>query len=215
MKTPRLDDIALLVIRERRLGLALAPQSAWQDRYGLRMLRLDAPGAAFAHGGDPLAQALALAPAVYGCAATPLPTRWTYGPSSRHAIDRAPAAPDEASAPFLRVERMRPVDAEAEQAPRIGFIAVYRAALTGPTIPVPSRTSAILWLTATALGSLVRGALVGDLLQQDGVTMERARGVGLPDDALIYLPSDHGERTLLRIAAKYGDGALFASPPSA
>ena len=103
MPTARLASVALLAIRTQRIALCLAPPSRWQDLYGLGTARLELSGAAHALSADPLAEALALAPSVLGCPAAPLPTRWTYGPSPRHAVDRV-AADDPATAPMLRFD---------------------------------------------------------------------------------------------------------------
>jgi hypothetical protein len=213
METAERASVALLATRGQRLGLALAPQAQWRDLYGLLMLRLELPSAACPSGDDPQALALALGEAVYGRPATPLPTRWTYGPSPRHAVDRAPAA-DTERAPFLRFERMLPMERATGQPARLVAIEVYRAELMGDSVPDPQISAAILWLPIAALRQLVGGARVAELLALDGVTAERAQGTRLPDDGLVYLPSDYGERHLLRIAAKYGEGALFATPPS-
>jgi hypothetical protein len=41
------DRIALILVRERRIGLGLAPASRWFDLYGLRMVRLEFPQVAY------------------------------------------------------------------------------------------------------------------------------------------------------------------------
>jgi hypothetical protein len=211
METTERTDVALLATRGQRLGLALAPQTRWRDLYGLLTLRLELPNAACLLGGDPQAVALALGHAVYGRSATPLLTRWTYGPSQQHAVDRAPAV-DAATAPFLRFERMLPMERATGQPPRLVAIAVYRAALADAATLDPQTVAAILWLPIAALRQVVAGAHVGELLALEDVSAECAQGVRLPENGLVYLPSDYGERHLLRIAAKYGEGALFDTP---
>ncbi len=212
MEAVELATVALLATQGQRLGLALAPQARWHNLYGLLMLRLELPNAAHTPGGEPQAEALALSHAIYGRPATPLPTRWTYGPSARHAVDRAPAA-NPATAPFLRFERMAPLESASGAAPHLVAIEVYRAGLTGDLALDPQAVAAILWLPLDALRHVVAGARVGELLALDGVSAELARGAHLPDDGMLYLPSDYGERHLLRVAAKYGADAIFFTPP--
>lgn len=207
-------QVALLATREQRLGLALAPTASWHDLYGLRMLRLELPGATCSPTDDARATALALSLAVYGRPAQALPTRWTYGPSPRHAIDRIAAAEPE-TAPFLRIERMLPAESETSAPPRRVTIEVYRAALMGEPLVHERATAGLVWLPVAALRRLVAGAPVGELLALPGVSMALAAGVSLPADGVVYLPSEYGERLLPRIAAKYGESALFATSTSA
>ncbi|HZC06410.1 MAG TPA: hypothetical protein VE338_12305 [Ktedonobacterales bacterium] len=211
MRTTELSSVALLMARDRRLGLALSPMTAWRDLYGLRTARLELPGVAHVYGATPQAEVLALSATYVGRAATPLPTRWTYGPSPQHAVDRA-LATDPGAAPFLRFERMAPKEPETVQPPRLIAIEVYRATTTGDAALDPAIISALLWLPLAALRRIVSGARLGELLAMEDVLAERAPGATLPQDALVYLPSEYGERHLLRIAAKYGESALYATP---
>lgn len=217
MHTAEPAAIALLAIQRQRIALRLAPEAHWQDLYGLRTARLELPGAAHAADADPLSEALALGPAMFGAVIAALPTRWTYGPSPRHAVDRA-AAPEPAAAPFLRFERMLPQDDAAgasgatRHAPQQIGIEVYRAALAEEMALDAQVCSALVWTPVEALRTLVAGMRLGDALALEGVEAHAAPGSRLPDELLLYLPSDYGERHLTRIAAKYGSGALFASP---
>lgn len=213
MATTELATVALLAIRDQRIGLSLAPHTRWHNLYGRQMARLEFPSAPHAPGAEPQAETLALAQRVYRRAASPLPTRWTYGPSPRHAVDRSPATPL-TSAPFLRFERMAPVDRQQSKPLRLVAIEVYRATLAaGVEALDPQTSAAILWLPLAALRLLVSGVSLDELRATEGVEVEQAQaGPHLPDDALLYLPSDYGERHLLRIAAKYGESALFVTP---
>lgn len=211
METAALASVALLAIRGQRLGLILPPPSTWRDLYGLRSARLELPGAPHTSGADPQEEALALSESFYGRAAPPLPTRWTYGSSPRHMIDRIPVAEASAAAPFLRVERIAPPDPDTDQAPRQTSIEVHRAALDGDATLDGSVVGALLWLPVGALRQVVGGEALSDLLAMGDVLVELPPGTRLPNDALIYLPSEYGERFLLRIAAKYGERALFAT----
>ena len=215
LPTTELATVALLAVRGQQVALALAPQSRWHDLYGRQMARLEFPSAPHTTDAEPQAEALALANRFYGRFASPLPSRWTYGPSPRHAVDRSPAALT--TAPFLRSERMLPLDQEQGQPPRLVANEVYRATLAtsgavSPDALDPQVIAAILWLPLAALRPLVSGAPLDELRAMAGVQIEQAHGPRLPDDALLYLPSDYGERQLLRIAAKYGASALFTTP---
>lgn len=216
MPSARLASVALLAIRAQRIALCLAPSSRWTDLYGLRTARLELPGQAHIAGAAPQVEALALATSALGCSATPLPTRWTYGPSPRHAVDRA-AADDPSTAPVLRFERMLPreVASGAPPLPELIAIEVYRAALDGALHLDPLVVGALIWVSVDALRALTPGMRLSDARALAGMQMEQVEAAPappLPDDLLLYLPSDYGERHLTRIAAKYGAGALFASP---
>lgn len=212
MATTELATVALLAVRGQRIGLALEPQTRWRNLYGRRMARLELPSAPHARDAAPQTEALALAHAVYGRAASPAPTRWSYGPSPRHVVDRSPAS-SPTSAPFLRFERMLPLDRETGQPPRLVAVEVYRATLAEGDAALDAQVvAAILWLPLAALRALVSGVQLGDLLALEGVESERAHEADLPDDILLYLPSDYGERHVLRIAAKYDERALFTTP---
>jgi hypothetical protein len=214
MEPAELATVAFLAIRGQRFGLALAPQARWHDLYGRQMARLEFPGVPHVTGAAPSAEALALGFATYGRAASLLPTCWTYGPSPRHAVDRFPAAPD-ATAPFLRFERMLPMERTTGKPPRLVAFEVYRAALAESAAALdPQMLAALVWLPLAALRHLVSGVRLGDLLAMDAVIVECAQSERLPEEALVYLPSDYGERHLLRIAAKYGESALFATAPT-
>ncbi len=214
MQTTTPAQVALLVTREQHLGLALAPTASWHDLYGLRMLRLELPSAVCAPGADARKTALALSPAVCGRPAQALPCHWIYGPSSRHAIDRI-AATEPTTAPFLRFERMLPAESETGAPLRRIAIEVYRAALEGEPLPNEQATAGLLWLPVAALRRLVAGASISELLALHGVSTALASGVALPGDGVVYLPSEYGERMLARIAAKYGESAIFTTAPSA
>lgn len=205
------DRVALMLVEERRLALALAPMTDWRDLYGRRMLRLGFPSVVRASAVAASAQALALCESAFGCRATLLAADWVYGPSPRHAIDRRPVA-GEADAPFLRYERFLPPDDASDHAPRPISIALYRAVPVGALAPAAEVAAGALWLPLEALQSLMRGASAEEAWGLADVEARLASGVTMPDDAFVYLSADVGERLLPRIAAKYGERALFAAP---
>lgn len=200
---------ALLALRESKVALALAPRTRWQDLYGRLLAPLELPARAVSPEEDALNMALRLSSEVFGREASPLPTRWTYGPSARHAIDRVAATTPE-QAPFLRFERALPGDELL--APRVHTYEVFRASLIGAIQPNPRVTAGILWLSVAALRQLVGGLALAELLALPEVTADYAESVLPPADALVYLPSEYGERLLVRVAAKYGEHALSAIP---
>jgi hypothetical protein len=69
--------------------------------------------------------------------------------------------------------------------------------------------TAALWLTPAALRAVVRGLPLAELLGRADVRCQALGGEQPPDDALAYMPSEQGERYLLRAAAKYGAPAIF------
>lgn len=211
MDNSTLEHVALMLVRERRIAMALAPASHWPDLYGLRMLRLEFPHLASKPGAHPHEQALALSVAVYGCGATLLPSVWTYGPSPRHAIDRQPST-HPTDAPFLHNNRKTPPENPADTAPQNITIEVFRAAPEGEFVPNPQMTAGALWLPLAAIRALTGGMAIAEALSLDGVEAHLAIGVTLPENGFVFLPSDVGERMLSRIGAKYGEGALFSIP---
>ncbi|MDE3229672.1 MAG: hypothetical protein KGO05_07305 [Chloroflexota bacterium] len=203
------DRIVLMLVREQRLALSLEPADRWTTLYGELMLRVEFPSVARDTGRAGRDQARDLCESVFRCDSTALPTDWTYGPSARHAIDRQPAAaPD---APFLSDVRLVPPDAMTGAAPRAVMRELYRAAPLGGMAPDPEKSAGVLWLPIAALQTLLRGARAADALGLAGVELRSAAGVELLDDNVIYLPAALGERMLPRIAAKYGERALFAT----
>jgi hypothetical protein len=67
----------------------------------------------------------------------------------------------------------------------------------------------LLWLGPGALRAAVRGMPLADLLAMRSVEYEPSKQDTPPDDMLVFVPSEYGERYLLRVAAKYGPEAVF------
>jgi hypothetical protein len=134
----------------------------------------------------------------------------TYGPSPAHRIDRLPSS-DEDILPLLRLARLAPASANYEAA-REQMVRVYLAA-----IPAQSRSLAVLgawlWLGADGLRYAMRGLPFTELLAMPHAEWHTPPATPLPDDAFAYMPSEYGERHLLRILAKYGHAALFQPSP--
>ncbi len=92
--------------------------------------------------------------------------------------------------------------------PREQIVRVYLA-----TLPAGSRSPAApgawLWLGADGLRHAMRGLLLAELLALPQTEWHTPPATPLPDDAFVYVPSEYGERHLLRILAKYGHAAVF------
>lgn len=201
--------VGLLAQRGEHLALRVAPVAAWRPLYRDLLLPVELPGHSCRIDEDPQVAAMSLCQAVFGVTPDPLPGRWMYGPSARHAVDRAAA--DDDAAPFLRFERMLPGDVSTGEPPRLLAIAVYRARLPAAPPVDPSVAAGVLWTTISGLRALAAGVRVSEALARDDLDWQPAPGVHLPADGLLFLPSELGERHLIRIAAKYGEHALYAT----
>ena len=205
------DLLVALATRDERLALILGPPRPWAGTPGVLQAALALPSAPAPSPSAGRDEALALGARLLGLDLEPAPTRWTYGPSARHAMDRSPAA--SASAPFLRYERLEAdtqatagaAEASAErQSPRRVNVQVYLARANSIGAP------GVIWLPLAALRAVVGGLWLPDLLALERVELASGTFVG-QDETLIFTPAAAGERQLLRACAKYGDAALF--PP--
>lgn len=201
--------LGLIVARRDRIALLLGEPARWRSVPGCTFVPLELPGGELAED-EALTVALdRIARIQLGCAATPRASQHTYGATPAHAVDRLAPRAEETPPPLLRLERWRPSDADVGVPPlRRVVIAAYRATLAGE--PVAGGGSAgLLWLSLAALRSIVRGLPLGALLEQTGDGARLAPGIIWPENALVYLPAEYGERFLPRVAAKYGPQALF------
>jgi hypothetical protein len=207
---PSLRLVARAATADGRIAFALGPPPRWQRIPSYTLVPLELPGSA-PPAGVPDGEAACQALGELGLAAEIVASPWTHAPSPAHAIDRhrwAGADP----APFLELARTQPVEQGAGVTLRRVAVRVYRARLAasapGHADPITARR--LLWLAQEQLRALVRGLPLADLrvlIARD--PSDPAALDWLPDDALIYLPADYGERYLLRVLAKYGNQALF------
>ncbi|MFI5272748.1 MAG: hypothetical protein ACHQ4H_06910 [Ktedonobacterales bacterium] len=200
--------LALALARGRRLALVVSGRSRWQCATGYTLVPAELPGGIVEPDALPVEAAAALAVRHFNQPARVLSSRQLYGPSDAHTIDRLPAAAADDPLPLLRLERSAPLDAAATLTVRRIVVTVYRARLGGQ--PVPGDGAAgLLWLPLHALRLAMRGIALVELTQQVGAEWQPDRESTIPDNTLIYVPADYGERHLLRLAAKYGEQALF------
>ena len=214
--------LALAIARGGRLALLAQGRAHWHTNAGYTFVPLELPGCVQEPQSLPHATADGLARRSLGRAARLLASRQLYGPSDEHRIDRLPAPPDDDPLPLLRLERTAPLHVAATPTLRRVVVTVYRARLAGPpALAAPALgdgdgAAGLLWLAPDALRLAMRGMPFAELLAQPAVEWLPAAGEGalaeratLPDDALVYVPADYGERHLLRLVAKYGPEALF------
>ena len=199
---------AALVTVRGRVALVIGSESRWRRDPGCVFIPLELPGGAWPEGRSPEAAIAAIGQHWLGNALHLLAAEATYGPSPRHAIDRLP--PRDAPAPLLYLERLAPADPVRDEGVRGIAVAVFRATTDGAadTLEPHGECAGLLLLSWQALRQILRGLPLGDLLAREDVIMCLRPGVSLPPEALVYLTAEYGERTLLRVTAKYGMQAL-------
>jgi hypothetical protein len=202
---------AALVTVRGRVALVIGDESRWRRDLGCVFIPLELPGGVWPEGHSPEAAIAAIGQRWLGNALHLLAADVTYGPSARHAIDRLP--PRDAPAPLLYLERLAPADPERNEGVHRIAVAVYRATTDGATSATDTlephgECAGLLLLSWQALRQILRGLPLNDLLAREDVTARLRPGVSLPTEALVYLTAEYGERTLLRVTAKYGMQAL-------
>lgn len=205
---------AALVTVHGRIALMIGGESRWRRDPGCVLIPLELPGGPWPEGYSPEATIAAIGQRWLGNSLHLLAADATYGPSARHAIDRLP--PREAPAPLLYLERLAPADPERNERVHRIAVTVYRATIDGDgdgngavnTLEPRGACAGLLLLSWQALRQIVRGLPLNDLLAREDVGVHLRPGVSLPPDALVYLTAEYGERTLLRVTAKYGLQAL-------
>ena len=197
--------IAMAVLRSDRVLLVAAGPSRWLREMGCTLVPLELPGGAMAR-----PEALEQAGQEIGARWLRMPlrvrsSRWVYGPSQRHAVDRRPPLAEEAPAPLLHLSRIAPGMVGDEMTSVTGeaglqsvLVRIFRAECAG-----------LLELPFEVMRSVVRGMPLVEVVSAAGVRYLPAQDTQLPDDALLYLPAEYGERYLMRVVAKYGVEAIM------
>ena len=213
--------LALAIARHGRLALLAGGRARWQRNAGYTFVPLELPGIVQEPQATPHTTADSLGRRVLGRATRLIASRQLYGPSEQHRIDRLSALPDDDPLPLLRLERTAPLHVAATPTLRRVVVTVYRARLGGlPSLTITGEgddgPAGLLWLAPDALRLAMRGMPFTELLARREVEwMPAIAGAGttgsrgMPNDALVYVPADYGERHLLRLVAKYGPEALF------
>jgi hypothetical protein len=200
--------VALAIVRSGRLALFAGGAARWQREIGCTLVPLELPGGALA-GGEPVEAAAArLGTYHLGCQVRVRSSRWVYAPSDRHAVDRRPPLAGEQPAPLVLLSRLAPESGDGHPD---GLMPVTVRILQTECVEEPrlsGRSTGVFELPLAAVRAVVRGVPLGEVLALAGVQAMLPSDNTLPDDAVLYLPSDYGERYLLRVVAKYGEQAI-------
>ncbi len=199
---------SIVVAEAGRVALIVGSSGRWSHTPGYTLVPLELPGAESGTEASLQQTVRHLGEALLGRPARVLSSNHVYGPSRRHAIDRLDAPPETSPRPLLRVERATPVEGSAGHGFAPVVVRAYRARLMGRPEPTHA-VAGILWATPRALKAAMRGLPMSELLAYADVIWHPSEHTVLPEDALVYVPSEYGERHLLRIVAKYGAEALF------
>jgi hypothetical protein len=202
--------LSLILPAEGCLALIVHGPARWQATPGYTLLPVEFPGATRGPGETPAEAALELGMRTLGCPIRISSSQVVYGSSAARRIDRVSILPGEDPVPLLRVERMAPEEEEHGDGVvlRPVRLRTYLAATVGDAKPRPE-LSGLLWLPTDALRGAVRGLPFAELLAYGGVRWQPSTRSALPENAFVYMPSEYGERFLLRALAKYGPHAVL------
>jgi hypothetical protein len=203
-----LHRFSLVLHVEGRLALMVHGPERWQAMPGYTMIPVEFPGAMLGTGETLAETASALGIRTLGCPIRIVSSQTMYGSSATRRIDRVDIPPGEEPVPLLRVERMAPEEHEDGVALRPVHVQAYLAVMAGGAEPHLEH-SGVLWLPPEALRVAVRGLAFAELLALEGVRWQPPIEWTLPENAFVYVPSEYGERFLLRALAKYGPHAVL------
>lgn len=208
--------VAAVIVRDGALALLAPPAVHWRTDPESTFVPVEFPGTSLTEG-QAVSDALArLGERLFGQPLRAFTSPRTYGASAAHAIDRIPYAGKAAARPLAVLERFTPADWGASEDVAGEHPASLRRVLIEQFIAAPAHeplrhtpaSAALLWLPLPALRQVVRGVSLRELLAREGVTVAESHAGTLDPDAVVYLPSEYGERYLLRVVAKYGDQIL-------
>lgn len=198
---------ALVVARAGAIALALTGSERWRKLQSYTLAPIELPGTGVPPGMSPAGAVESVAARLLGGRVRVLPSAYTYGRTAAHAIDRLECCPLAGPAPLIYLERGIPSD-DGTSTPQRAEVCVYRGALdSNPQIG--GEASGLLWLPLAALRQAVRGLPLADLLGMHGVMWQPTTDAVIPDDLFVFVTAEYGERHLLRVAAKYGERAVF------
>lgn len=203
-----LHMFSLILHVEGRLVLMVHGPERWQATPGYTLLPVEFPGALLGADATLAEAASALGIRTLGYPIHIVSSRTMYGSSATRRIDRIDILPSEEPVPLLRVERMAPEEHEDGVVLRPVHVQTYLAVMTGGAESYPEH-SGVLWLPPEALRIAVRGLPFAALLALEGVRWQPSIAWTLPENAFVYVPSEYGERFLLRALAKYGPHAVL------
>lgn len=202
---------AALLTESGRFVLVIGGEERWRHEPGCVFVPVELPGASCPDDEPPDTTLAAIGRRWFGRPLHLLPAEQTYGPSPAHAIDRLPSRAT--PAPLLALERLAPAEPERGIGVRRVTVEVFQATIDGErasdAVLAPEPVcGGLLLLSYQALRQVVRGLPLANLLERADVTLRLRPGAALPPETLIYLTAEYGERTLLRVAAKYGAQAI-------
>lgn len=200
--------ISATIVRSGKIALVAGGPDRWQPQPAYTLIPLELPGGP-PYAGEPLHRAVSRhCHATLGIHARPLTSRQLFGPSPAHRMDRLSPGTEKPPIPLLRFER--PLVGAGSDGNQIESVVVrsYLARIEEDPLST-ERTCGVLWSSPEAMSSLLRGvpfAEIADLPR--GAEWLPNPTYPLPADAFFYVPSEFGERHLVRLIAKYGRGAL-------
>lgn len=200
--------LSLILHVDGRLALIAHGQERWQATPGYTMIPVEFPGVTLQPDENLAEAASALAMRAFGRSIRIVSSQTVYGPSATRRIDRLDSLQGEDPMPVLRVERMTPEERADGVLLRPVMLRAYLTAITGGADPCHAQNS-LLWLPPEALRVAVRGLPFSELLALEGVRWRPSAQYTLPENAFVYVPSEYGERFLLRALAKYGPDAVL------
>jgi hypothetical protein len=199
---------SLILHVEGRLALMVHGPERWQATPGYTMIPVEFPATVLETGETLTEAATALGIRGFGRPVGIVSSEATYGSSATRRIARLDIPSGEAPVPLLLVERMAPEEHDDGVVLRPVHVRAYLAGIADGADPHPE-LGGMLWLPPEALRAAVRGLPFSELLALEGVRWQPSEDWPLPENAFVYVPSEYGERFLLRALAKYGPHAVL------
>ena len=196
--------VAPLLTRRGRIALIVGPRDTWRVESGYTFVPLELAGGAAHTDESDEAAVVRLSGERLGRRVRMVASAWTYATSARHAIDRRAVASESGPWPLVELIRATPGDDESRHTLRRVVVRVYRCDVLERERTLTAG-DAVWWVSPAALRAAVRGAPGDALLDRDDIECADAAAHDIPENAMIYCPSEFAERYLLRVLAKYGE----------